>query len=129
MRIKKHACIIQYITDALSKEEIKLIKEINKYLTRRFGKKAYRLALLLTKEIEPKTHEGLERMFSLHFVKTEIFGGKDSRFLTILAKYRGNADYNPFYNFTGKDFEELHEQMEQLTKNIREYLKKKKYWE
>ena len=84
-------------------------------------------ALLLTKGIEPKTHEGVERMFSQHFVKTNIFVHNNSKFLSRLAKYRGDADYNPSIVFTKEDFDEFITIAKAFTLKIRKYLKAKKY--
>ena len=56
-------------------------------------------ALLLTKELEPKSHEGVLRMFGLHFVKEGIFEPKDSHVFSKTMKFREEADYNPAYIF------------------------------
>ena len=61
-------------------------------------------ALLLTKGLEPKSHEGALRLFGLHFVKSGAFEAKDSHIFSKLMKYREEADYNPSYTFTREDF-------------------------
>ncbi len=52
-------------------------------------------ALLLTKGIEPRSHEGTLRLFGLHFVKEGPFEPKTSHTFSKLMKYREEADYNP----------------------------------
>jgi uncharacterized protein (UPF0332 family) len=64
-------------------------------------------ALLLTKGLEPKSHEGALRLLGLHFVKEGIFAAKDSHIFSKLMKYREEADYNPSYIFTRDDFLEF----------------------
>ncbi len=84
-------------------------------------------ALLLTKGLEPKSHEGTLRLFGLHFVKKGIFNPVDSHIFSKLMKYREEADYNPSYTFTKKDFIDLKKETKQLAININSYLKKKGY--
>ena len=81
-------------------------------------------ALLLTKGLEPKSHEGALRLFGLHFVKKGIFSPSDSHIFSKLMKYREEADYNPTYTFTKEDFTEFKKEAGQLADNINKYLKK-----
>ena len=88
----------------------------------------YRIrALLLTKGLEPKSHEGALRLFSLHFVKGGIFGTKASHLFSKLMKYREEADYNPAYVFTLEDFTALRAEADELSGQIRSYLKERGY--
>ncbi len=82
-------------------------------------------ALLLTKGLEPKGHEGALRLFGLHFVKEGVFETKQSHIFSKLMKYREEADYNPSYEFIREDFLELNEEAEKLIDKIRVYLKEK----
>ncbi|MDP2755766.1 MAG: HEPN domain-containing protein [Nitrospirota bacterium] len=84
-------------------------------------------ALLLSKGLEPKSHEGALRVFSLHFVKEGIFEAKDSHIFSKLMKYREEADYNPSYIFTRDDFLEFKKEAEYLSEKIKAYLKEKGY--
>jgi len=84
-------------------------------------------AVLLTKGLEPKSHEGALRLFALHFVKTEIFSPKDSHVFSKLMKYREEADYNPAYVFTKEDFLDLMNEAKSLMNKIQSYLKEKNY--
>lgn len=52
-------------------------------------------ALLLIKGIEPKTHEGIERMFSLYYLKTKEFDLTVGKTIGRLMKMREEADYYP----------------------------------
>ncbi len=84
-------------------------------------------ALLLTKGLEPKSHEGALRLFGLHFVKEGIFEPADSHIFSRLMKYREEADYNPSYIFTKEDFVQFKKEAEMLSDKIKVYLREKKY--
>ena len=84
-------------------------------------------ALLLTKGLEPRSHEGTLRLFGLHFVKEGIFDPKSSHIFSKLMKYREEADYNPSYVFTKEDFIELKKEAEELANKINGYLEDKGY--
>ncbi len=84
-------------------------------------------ALLLTKGLEPKSHEGALRLFGLHFVKEGIFQPKDSHIFSKLMKYREEADYNPVYIFTKEDFLEAKKEVKEVSDKIRTYLEEKGY--
>jgi len=84
-------------------------------------------ALLLTKGLEPKSHEGALRLFGLNFVKPGSFEARDSHVFSKLMKYREEADYNPSYTFTRDDFIEFKSEAETLIYKISTYLKEKNY--
>lgn len=84
-------------------------------------------ALLLTKGLEPKSHEGTLRLFGLYFVKEGIFDPKSSHIFSKLMKYREEADYNPSYVFTEEDFIEFKNEAEELVNKIHGYLEEKGY--
>lgn len=84
-------------------------------------------ALLLTKSLEPKSHEGALRLFGLHFVKPGTFSSESSHIFSRLMKYREEADYNPSYSFTGEDFEKFRVEALSLTTTIQSFLKEKGY--
>lgn len=60
-------------------------------------------AVLAEKGIFPKTHEGVERMFALHFVKGEVFPKKIAIFFSNLMSRRTEADYKFFIEFSKDD--------------------------
>lgn len=84
-------------------------------------------ALLLTKGLEPKSHEGALRTFGLHFVKEGIFAAKDSHVFSKMMKFREEADYNPVYVFTKEDFAEFKDESLVLSDKIRVYLRERGY--
>ena len=84
-------------------------------------------ALLLTKGLEPKNHEGALRLFGLHFIKEGLFETKASHIFSKMMKYREEADYNPAYSFTREDFMELRKEVGELAKKIKAYLREKDY--
>ena len=85
-------------------------------------------ALLLTKGLEPRSHEGALRIFSLHFVKDGPFEPAFSHIFSRLMKYREEADYNPAYVFTKEDFVQSRKEAGDLADKIKACLKKKKYF-
>jgi len=60
-------------------------------------------ALLLLKGIDPKTHEGVERMFSLYYIKTKEFDLAVGKAIGRLMKMREEADYYPEIPFTKEE--------------------------
>lgn len=84
-------------------------------------------ALLLTKGVEPKSHEGALRLFGYHFVKQGLFEAKDSHLFSRLMKYREEADYNPSSIFTREDFIEFKGETDKLVDKITSYLMEKGY--
>lgn len=63
-------------------------------------------ALLLLKGISPKTHESIERMFGLYYIKTKEFDLSIGKALGRLMKMREEADYYPEIPFTKEESEE-----------------------
>ena len=51
-------------------------------------------ALLTTKNISPKSHQGALQLFSLHFVKTGLVPLEAGRILARQQKFREESDYN-----------------------------------
>jgi len=84
-------------------------------------------ALLLTEGLEPKSHEGALRLFSLYFVKNGPFSSESSHIFSKVMKYREEADYNPSYSFTKEDFQRLREETQGLGERIIGYLTDKDY--
>lgn len=84
-------------------------------------------AMLLTKGLEPKSHEGALRLFGMHFVKPGVFESKDSHVFSKLMKYREEADYNPSYVFTPEDFIEFKQEAQLVMQKITARLKAEGY--
>jgi uncharacterized protein (UPF0332 family) len=60
-------------------------------------------AALAEKGIYPKTREGVERMFALHFVKGEMFPKNIATYFSTLMSRRTEADYKFFIDFSKED--------------------------
>jgi hypothetical protein len=84
-------------------------------------------ALLLSRGLEPKSHEGALRLFAMYFVKENIFKVADAHVFSKLMKYREEADYNPLYMFTAEDFLGLQKEAEILSAQIKQYLSREGY--
>ena len=84
-------------------------------------------ALLISRDFEPRSHEGMLRLVVLHFVKAGVLTPKDSHILSRLMKYREEADYNASYVFTKQDFEELAQDAQRLHAEIVGILKREGY--
>lgn len=84
-------------------------------------------AMLLTKGLEPKSHEGALRLFSMHFVKKGVLEPRDSHVFSKLMKYRQEADYNPSYVFTSEDYLEFKKEAEEVMRKINLFLRQAGY--
>lgn len=51
-------------------------------------------ALCLTAGEEPKSHQGVAHLLSLHFVKTGVLPAETSREFALLQRYRESSDYD-----------------------------------
>ena len=80
-------------------------------------------ALLLSKDLEPRSHEGAIRLLGLHFIKSGLMSKSTAQIISKLMKYREEADYNPVSMFTKEDFAALREEAETLATSIKKYLK------
>ena len=80
-------------------------------------------ALLLSKGLEPKTHEGALRRLNLYFTKPGILEAETSHTFTRLMKYREEADYNPSYIFTKDDYARFKVEADSLFELIIEHLR------
>lgn len=85
-------------------------------------------AVLLTKGLEPNSHEGALRLFGLHFVKQGVFKPGDSHVFSKLMKYREEADYNPSYIFTPEDFTDFKKEAELVMNKITARLKEEGFY-
>jgi hypothetical protein len=95
----------------------------NRYFNEAVSRLYYRVlyeirALLLTVSLEPRSHEGALRLFSLHFVKSGFFPPDSAHTFSKLMKYREEADCNPSYCFTEEDFRKLRQEAEGLSQRI-----------
>lgn len=84
-------------------------------------------AMLLTKGLEPKSHEGALRLFGLHFVKQSVFKPKGSHIFSKLMKYRQEADYNPSSIFDPEDFVDFKKEAKIVMEKVVSRLKEQGY--
>ncbi len=83
-------------------------------------------ALLLSKGLEPRSHDGALRLFGLHFVREGLMDGRAAHIFSKLMKFREEADYNPVSMFTEEDFLALKGEAETLSGLIKRYLEEVK---
>lgn len=89
-----------------------------------YGLFHYIRALLYTQGLEPKSHEGLEHLFGLHFVKAGRVDSGSAKLLARLQKYREQSDYGLVTVFTKEDVEQELSEVERFVQSIQGYLKK-----
>lgn len=82
----------------------------------------YVTALLLTKGIEARSHEGLVRMFNLHFIKTGLLPKECSSILSHAQRAREEADYWPEIPFSKEDAELRIAEIKKLVSRIKTLL-------
>ncbi len=71
-------------------------------------------ALLISKNITSKTHNGTRQLFGLHFVKTGIISIETGKFFSYIFDKRQTGDYDDFYDFDKEDVLELFEPANEL---------------
>jgi uncharacterized protein (UPF0332 family) len=81
-------------------------------------------AILLSKGLEPRSHEGALRLLGLHFIREDLLEKEIAQIFSKLMKFREEADYNPVSMFTKEDYIAYRREAEHLTAAIREYLGK-----
>ncbi len=85
-------------------------------------------ALLLTRGLQPRSHEGVLNLFSLHFVRSGPLESSDAHTFSRLQKYRQEADYAPTYVFTPADYQGFGREAEQLLSEIENLIKTEGYF-
>ncbi|HEY3351874.1 MAG TPA: HEPN domain-containing protein [Polyangia bacterium] len=63
-------------------------------------------ALLLTRDIEVRSHEGLRSQFGLHLVRTGLMAPRYGKLLAQVQRFRELADYESTFDFTREHAEE-----------------------
>lgn len=84
-------------------------------------------ALLFSKGLEPRSHEGMLRLFGSEFVKPGIFLPGDSHLIAQLMKFREEADYNADYIFTLNDIQKLRQDSVSLHEKILQHLRQQQF--
>jgi uncharacterized protein (UPF0332 family) len=80
-------------------------------------------ALLITKGLEPRSHEAALRLLGLHFVREGLVEKRAAQIFSKLMKFREEADYNPVSMFTKEDFIDFKREAEELAALIGDFLK------
>lgn len=84
------------------------------------------LALLLTKNISPKTHSGLLTMFGLHFIKTKKMEKKYFDILSHARDLRENGDYEALFVASAEEARVVLSNAKRFVKKAKELLVGKK---
>jgi uncharacterized protein (UPF0332 family) len=80
-------------------------------------------ALLLSKGLEPRSHDGALRLLGMHFVREGLIDKRAAQVFSKLMKFREEADYNPISMFTKEDFVEFKGEAEIFAALIKSRLK------
>jgi len=81
-------------------------------------------ALLLSKGLEPRSHEGALRLLGLHFIKEGLLDKRFGQIFSKLMKFREEADYNPVTMFTKEDYLAYRKEADTLSATFQEHLSK-----
>ena len=80
-------------------------------------------AALLLKGVIPQSHEGVERMFSLYYVKTEEIEVNKGKIIGRLMKMREEADYYPESTFSLNESLDALKMANEFVENIQKVVK------
>ena len=83
-------------------------------------------AILYTKEIYAKTHQGVLIMFNKHFIKTGIFEPYLSKYLKNNLDQRLIGDYEIGFGMDKDDAKHAIERAKEIIKTIKEYISNEK---
>ncbi len=81
-------------------------------------------ALLLSKDLEPRSHDGALRLLGMHFVREGLIDKSAAQIFSKLMKFREEADYNPVSMFRKEDFVIFKGEAEILAAEIKSSLNK-----
>lgn len=84
-------------------------------------------ALLLTQGLQAKSHKGVGRLFSLHFVKSGQIDSHYSRILSHSQQEREEVDYFSEYVFSQEDACEREKETKEFLDVVEKHLKKDKF--
>jgi len=79
-------------------------------------------ALFVMDGIYSKSHEGLNSMFSLHYVKANKLDAKFGRFVAIMENLREKADYDVLFDVTKETLDIMKPQTYELIEAVEMYL-------
>ncbi len=78
-------------------------------------------AVLLLKGVIPQSHEGVERMFSLYYVKTKEMEVGIGKIIGRLMKLREEADYYPEAPFNSEDSLDAIKDAEKFAEKVKQF--------
>ncbi len=81
-------------------------------------------AILLTRDISPRTHKGLIQKFGEVFVKTELVSKEYSVLLSKAESLREMADYDVIHKFTMEEAEVIVSDADKFIEKIEKILEK-----
>jgi len=79
-------------------------------------------ALLISKGIEVKSHDGVRQQLGLHFVLTNVIPQPLGRFYSRLFSKRSTGDYDDFVNHTKETVDELYPQAKEFIETAEQYI-------
>ena len=79
-------------------------------------------ALLLTKDVNPRTHSGVKNQFAQRFVKTKEIEPEFNDILKEAKEIREMGDYNEFYSATTEEAYSQLENAERFLQRVKEIL-------
>lgn len=81
-------------------------------------------ALFVVNGLYTRSHEGMNVLFSLHFVKTGLFEPKYGSLIAKMEQLRDKADYNVLFDVSAEDLVEMRPVIHELVDKIKEYIQK-----
>lgn len=82
-------------------------------------------ALLLQKNLQPKSHAGIRQLFGLHFVKEGLIAREYGKFYSDLFDLRQSGDYDDYTEFSRETLQDLLPDAEKFLEIIENILKNK----
>ena len=82
-------------------------------------------ALLLTKDIDPRTHSGVKNQFAQHFVKTKEIEPEFNDILKEAKEIREMGDYDEFYSASPEEARSQLENAEKFLQRVKAILQEK----
>lgn len=82
-------------------------------------------ALLALDEVDFKKHAGVISYFQEHYIKTQVFDKKYSKYLSKASRIRNNVDYADFYIVSKEDAEKQYANALDFYTTLKIYLEKR----
>jgi uncharacterized protein (UPF0332 family) len=109
-----------YDTEIILKNELSLASVNRAYYTFYYGI----CALLLSKGVQTKTHQGMHNKFAELFIKTSIFDKEVNDWITTSFRFRQLADYDFEANITHLEAQEIVSKAHIFIDLVKDYFKK-----